>query len=409
LITRADQLKGILMDNYYNTAFERSILSTFLFNPELFEEYKEIVKKDDFYLPTHLSIYNAMIILDLNNKPIDEEFIKHELSKTNEFDEIVMMEIMTANPIYNLDEYINSLKELSSQRKLLKLSTQLKDDFSTEEKIDIIKKQVDEIENSIAIVDDFSGEEIINTDFSNNPTYETGIDVVSNLIGGLETSQLIYITGAEETGKTHITYKIMENLSAGFKVGIISLEFGKAKLKERLLGMTKRGHKLEPRNIKATFESHSITKIEKIIKKWVIEGVRFIVLDSFNLVENNKSSNGLENVIDTGRRLFKLTQQLDILMMVISTSTKQDHKDGTPSIYGGQLLNHYCDQKWHLLRDLETEQRMIWVNKNKQNYRYGKAVIHFHKDGTISEREERYIAPSQITHFESENIQMEVI
>ncbi|MEA2090969.1 MAG: hypothetical protein U9O83_01225, partial [Campylobacterota bacterium] len=156
------------------------------------------------------------------------------------------------------------------------------------------------------------------------------------------------------------------------------------KLKERLEGMVDRGHQLEPKNIKASFESHSIIKIEKIIKKWASEGVGFIVLDSFNLIENFKNKDNNANVIDTGRRLFKLTQQLDILLLVISTSTKADHKDGNPSIYGGQLLNHYCDQKWHIMRDLKTEERLFWVNKNKQNYQYDKKPLHFMKDGSIS-------------------------
>ena len=372
------------MNEYYNIAFEKSLLSTFLYNPEQFDDYRETLQSIDFYLPSHLNIYEAMMELSDSNKPIDEEFIKQELNKRNLFDEQVMMQLLIANPISNLQEYVNEVKDLSNQRKLLSLSTQLKDNFTVDEKVDFLKNNIDNIENSISITDEINCDDLLKSEFENKVTYDTGIDVVSDLIGGLEKSQLIYITGAEETGKTHISYKIMENLSAGFKVGIISLEFGKRKLKERLEGMIKRGHKLDPSNIKASFESRSINKVEKIIKKWVSEGVGFIVIDSFNLIENMKNKDNNVNVIDTGRRLFKLTQQLDVLLLVISTSTKADHKEGNPSIYGGQLLHHYCDQKWHILRDMETESRMIWVNKNKQNYKYGKQEVFFMKNGSIS-------------------------
>jgi len=369
--------------DYFNLSFERSILSTLLFHPIQFENTRENISVIDFYLPSHQNFYNAMINLVDSDKPIDEEFIKQELEKINLFDEQVALEIISSNAIANLTPYINEVKELSSQRKLLSLSLHLKEDISADDKIDFIKKSINGIEDGISIIDDFSGTEILESEFENKIIYDTGIDVIDSLIGGLSKGQLIYVTGAEETGKTHITYKILENISVHQKVGIISLEFGKRKLKERLAGMIKRGHKITPQNIKASFASHSILKIEKMIKKWVSEGVGFIVLDSFNLVENFKSSDNNANVIDTGRRLFKLTQQLDILLLVISTSTKADHKEGNPSIYGGQLLNHYCDQKWHILRDMETEERLLWVNKNKQNYQYGKEVMYFNKDGSI--------------------------
>ena len=369
--------------DYFNLSFERSILSTLLFHPIQFENTRENISVIDFYLPSHQNFYNAMINLVDSDKPIDEEFIKQELEKINLFDEQVALEIISSNAIANLTPYINEVKELSSQRKLLSLSLHLKEDISADDKIDFNKKSINGIEDGISIIDDFSGTEILESEFENKIIYDTGIDVIDSLIGGLSKGQLIYVTGAEETGKTHITYKILENISVHQKVGIISLEFGKRKLKERLAGMIKRGHKITPQNIKASFASHSILKIEKMIKKWVSEGVGFIVLDSFNLVENFKSSDNNANVIDTGRRLFKLTQQLDILLLVISTSTKADHKEGNPSIYGGQLLNHYCDQKWHILRDMETEERLLWVNKNKQNYQYGKEVMYFNKDGSI--------------------------
>lgn len=371
---------------YFNIAFERVVLSTFLYNPEQIESNLDLLTEIDFYYPAHQNIFNTILKLHINNKPVDEEFIKSELTKQKKFDEDCMLDIMSANPIHNLSEYVSEIKELSNQRKLVQLAFKMNDNLSSSEKIQEIKKNIENIENNIATVEDFSGQELLNTHFINKVIFQTGIETIDSKLGGLEQGQLIYITGVEEAGKTHLSYKIMENLSNNFRTGIISLEFGKRKLKERLEGMLKRGQKLNPKNIKASFESHSLVKIEKIIKKWDSEGIKFIVIDSFNLIENFKSSDNNQNIIDTGRRLFKLTQQLDILLLIISTSTKADHKDGNPSIYGGQLLNHYCDQKWHILRDLETETRMLWINKNKQNYTYPKEEIYFNKDGSISNR-----------------------
>jgi len=382
---------------YYNLAFERSLLSSFLFNPEKIEEFMDSIKPEDMYLPAHQNIFYSMNNLVSKNKPIDEEFIKNDMTRANCFDEMVMLEILTANPISNLEEYIFIIREFSSQRKLLALSTQLKTNADLEDKVELAKKMIDDIENVSSEVDEITGEELLGIEFGNTVSYDTGIPTIENLIGGLEKGQLIYITGAEETGKTHLSYKIMENLSVNHKVGILSLEFGKRKLQERLAGMVQRNQKLDVRNIKASFESHDIKKAEKILKKWSSEGVGFVVIDSINLLENFSNKDSNQNIIDTGRRLFKLTQQLDMLLIVISTSTKEDHRHGLPSIYGGQLLNHYCDQKWHLLRDLETEERLLWVNKNKQNYKYGKEPINFLEDGSIT------MYKSQVTEYQVDN------
>jgi replicative DNA helicase len=90
-----------MQDNLYNLAFERSILSSIVFEPQQFDELSVALKKDDFYLPAHQDIYTAMTTLLQKDQPIDEEFIKKELIKIKKFDEQVMIEILSANPISN--------------------------------------------------------------------------------------------------------------------------------------------------------------------------------------------------------------------------------------------------------------------------------------------------------------------
>jgi len=50
-------------DNLYNLAFERSILSSIVFEPGQFDELSTTLKKDDFYLPAHQDIFQSMITL----------------------------------------------------------------------------------------------------------------------------------------------------------------------------------------------------------------------------------------------------------------------------------------------------------------------------------------------------------
>jgi len=112
------------MDNF-NLSFERSILSSIIFEPSKFDELSGVLKSDDFYLPAHQDIYNIMALLTQKDMPIDEEFIKNELIKIKRFDAEAMLNILTVNPISNIKAYVKELKTLSISRKIHKTTLEL--------------------------------------------------------------------------------------------------------------------------------------------------------------------------------------------------------------------------------------------------------------------------------------------
>ena len=139
-----------MQDNLYNLAFERSILSSIVFEPSQFDELSTALKVDDFYLPAHQEIFNAMMLLLQKDQPIDEEFIKKELIKAKKFDEQVMLEILSANPISNTKAYVDEVKDKSLKRHLLTLTTEIKrvtveEELPASEVIDIVEKKLYDI------------------------------------------------------------------------------------------------------------------------------------------------------------------------------------------------------------------------------------------------------------------------
>lgn len=139
-----------MQDNLYNLAFERSILSSIVFEPSQFDELGSQLKKDDFYLPAHQDIFGVMTLLLQKDQPIDEEFIKKELIKIKKFDENVMLEILSANPISNTKAYVEEIRDKSLKRHLLTLTTEIKrvtveEELPSQEVIDIVEKKLYEI------------------------------------------------------------------------------------------------------------------------------------------------------------------------------------------------------------------------------------------------------------------------
>ena len=100
------------MDSLYSINIERAILSSILFNPDEFEEAKKIVSDKDFYLPAHQKIFEAMTLLNKEFMPIDEEFIRRKVN-SKEVDDSVLLEVLSANPISNVEAYLKEIKDYS--------------------------------------------------------------------------------------------------------------------------------------------------------------------------------------------------------------------------------------------------------------------------------------------------------
>lgn len=134
-----------------NIQFEKSILSSIIFNPDIFSSTSKMLTDDHFYFVAHKNIYSAMSKLVAAEKPIDEEFLKSELNKFGQFDEEVMIQILSANPIANITPYIEELTKYKDRRTLLGLSIQFKEAATTEDPIKAAKELIIALENGMSI------------------------------------------------------------------------------------------------------------------------------------------------------------------------------------------------------------------------------------------------------------------
>ena len=146
-------------DNLYNINIERAVLSSIIFDPQIYEDIAAKLNPNDFYLPFHQHLFSAMEKLFLAEKPIDEEFLEKELRRENRFDEVAMVEVLSANPISDTNAYVAEIKALSSKRALLTLATEIKkltieDDLDATEVMDRVEKKLYQITQE-SISDDF--------------------------------------------------------------------------------------------------------------------------------------------------------------------------------------------------------------------------------------------------------------
>ena len=138
------------MENMYNLNIERAVLSAIIFDPETYEEIAAKLAPHDFYLPFHQHLFAAMEELHNDEKPIDEEFLRAKLHANGKFDEVAMLDLLSANPISNTAAYISEIKAKASKRALATLATEIKkttieDDLPAEEVMNLVEKKLYEI------------------------------------------------------------------------------------------------------------------------------------------------------------------------------------------------------------------------------------------------------------------------
>ncbi len=241
-------------ETLYNLVFERSILSAIIFEPTQYDDLESILKVDDFYLPAHQDIYTAIGSLVHRDEPIDEEFLKKELTKKKKFDEVVMLEILSANPISNTTAYVKEVKDKALKRHLLTLTTEIKrvtleEELPSADVVDMVEKKLYEITQD-SQTSDFKDADRVTTDTMEYIAemkargntvlvgVDTGFEELNKMTTGFGKGDLVILAARPAMGKTSFALNIVQNLlDKGKGVAFFSLEMPAEQLMLRLLSI----------------------------------------------------------------------------------------------------------------------------------------------------------------------------
>ncbi|NKQ41618.1 MAG: replicative DNA helicase, partial [Sulfurovum sp.] len=138
------------MENMYNLNIERAVLSAVIFDPEILEDIAAKLKPHDFYLPFHQHLFQAMENLFIEEKPVDEEFLRKKLHAAGKYDEVAMIDILSSNPITNTKAYLEEIKAKANKRSLVTLATEIKkvtieDNLEATDVMNLVEKKLYEI------------------------------------------------------------------------------------------------------------------------------------------------------------------------------------------------------------------------------------------------------------------------
>lgn len=236
----------------YNLNIERAVLSSIIFDPETYEDIASRLMSHDFYLPFHQYLFAAMEELSREEKPIHEEFLCSKLNSMGKFDEVAMLDILSANPISNTTSYLLEIKAKSSKRALATLATEIKkvvieDDLPAEEVMNLVEKKLYEItqnninedfreskEITLAMMDEI--ERLKAQGNSKLIGVDTGFMNLNDKTSGFGKGDLVIIAARPSMGKTAIVLNMaLKAIERNEGVAFFSLEMPAEQLMLRLL------------------------------------------------------------------------------------------------------------------------------------------------------------------------------
>ena len=236
----------------YNLNIERAVLSAIIFDPETYEEIASKLQAQDFYLPFHQHLFASMEELNREEKPIDEEFLRAKLVNMGKFDEVAMLDLLSANPISNTAAYLSEIKAKSSKRALATLATEIKkvvieDDLPAEEVMNLVEKKLYEITQNNTNEDFRESSEITQTmmdeikrlkALGNSKLIgtDTGFKNLNDKTSGFGKGDLVIIAARPAMGKTALVLNMaLKAIERNEGVAFFSLEMPAEQLMLRLL------------------------------------------------------------------------------------------------------------------------------------------------------------------------------
>jgi replicative DNA helicase len=360
-----------------NVEAERSVLGAILLDNRLCNQAMETLRRDDFYLEAHRRLFDKMISLSEQGRPIDNVTLGEELKRAGEYEQVggvsYIAGLIDSIPrLENIEHYAKIVKGKSTLRKLIATSNQIiatcfEQEDDPENIIDQAEKAIFNIAEDrmregfqdVASIAHRRLEEI--ESMAGRAEMITGIPTgftdLDKMTAGLQRSDLIIVAARPSMGKTSFAMNVAQYAArTGFTVGVFSLEMSSQQLVSRLLcseshidahrfrtGYLNREewarlaeglHRLSESRIYID-DSPGITVLEMRAKARRLKqehGLDMLLVDYLQLIQGRgRNENRTNEVSQISRELKMVAKELNVPVIALSQlsrapETRTDHR-----------------------------------------------------------------------------------
>ncbi len=236
---------------------EQAVLGSILIDKDAIISVSQLITPENFYNPSHQSIYAAMTGLYEERKPIDLLTLTDVLKKKKLYDKVggssYLSSLTNVVPTAaNSAHYANIIREKYVRRSLIQISGEMTEsafaedqeanDILSSSEQQIFKISQEHVKQGFihikeTLSESFDRLEELQKTGAGLRGVETGFVDLDNLLSGLQASNLIILAARPGQGKTAFVINIAQHVAILNKlpVGVFSLEMSKEELVDRML------------------------------------------------------------------------------------------------------------------------------------------------------------------------------
>lgn len=238
---------------------EQSVIGSMIMDRDAIIAASEILTADDFYQHQYGVLYDAMMELFQEGKPVDLITLQNKLKEKEVPPELCSIEfisdlIRSVPTSANIRYYANIVSEKALLRRLIKVTEGITNMcYLDKEKVDVVLEQTEKEVFSLVqnrgggdfksikdiVIESLDGIEAASRNKGSVTGVATGFYDLDYKTAGLQPSDLILIAARPSMGKTAFVLNIAEYVAVKNKIttAIFSLEMSKSQLVNRILAM----------------------------------------------------------------------------------------------------------------------------------------------------------------------------
>ena len=408
---------------------EQSVIGSMLMDKEAIIAASEIVTGQDFYQHQYGVMFESMVELFNEGKPVDLVTLQNRLKEKDVPPEVSSLEfvrdiITTVPTSANVKSYANIVREKAVMRRLIKVNEEiantcylgkdrLEDILAHTEKaiFDLLQSRtsgdfvpirqvalnvLEKIEQASKTKDTVTG-------------IPTGFIDLDYKTSGMQPSDFILIAARPSMGKTAFVLNLVEHVAVkkGLPCMVFSLEMSKEQLVNRMLSMESNVDSQKLRtgtltdsdwdavvegigvigNSKLIIDDTpgiSITELRSKCRKMQLEqGLSMVIIDYLQLMSGSGKSgdNRQQEISEISRSLKALARELNAPVIALSQlsracETRQDHRPMLSDLRESGAIEQDADVVMFLYRD-------DYYNKDTENPNIAEVIIAKQRNGPI--------------------------
>ncbi len=349
---------------------EMCVLASMMLDKEMIGEIAQKIDRDAFFQTDHQIIYDVLLKMYEQNRPVDAILLREELAKRQLLDEVggnaYLGAILNTVPsAAHGVHYAGVVREKALLRQLIAASNDiLRDAYAPHEQAELVldkaEKRIFEIAqkkigNAMVPLETVLHEVFEMLAERGQRGIETGFIELDDMMNGLQNGEMIIVAARPSMGKTAFAMNLIEHISADsmMPTAVFSLEMSKQQLAQRML--TSRGNidaqKLR-KGMLSSQEFHHLASVVSELSKapvWVDDSpgltplelrakcrrlklqhdIKCVMVDYMQLMDNPGPENRQQQISEISRGIKAVARELNVPVIALSQLNRaSEGRDG---------------------------------------------------------------------------------